>query len=152
MRALLAVASLALLAGCTGEDGAFAFQRGEAALDPYFMEYREIVAGSHTKLFDVPVDAAANLVNVTIQLDGRTNGLPIPDAAPAQLRAQLLSPAGVVLREAALDVRAPVANLLLQDAEPGLYHVQVDGFGASQDLDGHTYGSGYVVTIDVGYA
>lgn len=151
MRALIVVVFAALLGGCTAEEGAFAFQRGEVALDPYFKEYREVVAGSHSKLFEVPVEAQASVVNVTVQLDARTNGLPVPDATPARLRVQLVDPSGATLREAELDARTPAASLVLEDAPPGLYQVRIDGFGASQDLEGETYGSGYVVMVEVAY-
>ena len=150
-RVLLALVLPALLAGCTGEDGAFGFQRADAVLEPYFHEYREIVAGSHAKLFDVPVDATPNVVNVTILLDPRTNGLPVPDASPAQLTVRLLDPSGAPVREATLDTRTPAASLVAEDLAPGLYKVEVEGIGVSQDLDGQTYGSGYVVTIDILY-
>lgn len=152
MRALVAVVLAVFAAGCAGEEGSFAFQRGDAALEPYFMEYHEIVSGSHSKVFDVPVDAPASLVNVTIVLDTRSNGLPVPDAAPARLTVRLVDPAGATVGEAELDAQESAANLVLEDAAPGLYRLQVDGFGASQDVDGATYGSGYVVTVDVGYA
>lgn len=152
MRALATLVLLALAAGCTGEDGSFAFQRDEVAREPYFKEYREVVSGSHSRLFEVPVDSPANLVNVTVVLDARSNGLPVPEAAPTRLTVRLLDPAGATLREAQLDARQSAASLVLENAAPGLYRVQVDGFGASQDLDGETYGSGYEVRVDVGYA
>lgn len=152
-RILLALVAPAILAGCTDPDGGgFGFQRGEAGLEPYFQEYREIVAGPHAKLFDVPVDASLNLVNVTVQLDSRTNGLPVPEASPAQLEVRLLDPAGVAVREAVLDTRTPTVSLVAEDLAPGLYKVEIEGVGFSQDLDGQTYGSGYVVTVDVAYA
>ena len=39
----------------------------------------------------------------------------------------------------------------MQSLAPGLYKVEVEGIGVSQDLDGQTYGSGYVATIDILY-
>lgn len=152
MRLALALAfALSLTAGCAEEGGGFRFSRANEPLEPYFQEYHEVVAGEHLKRFDVPVDAPARLVNVTVQLDSRTNGLPVPGTPAAQLTARLLDPAGAVVREATLDTRTPVASLVAENAEPGLYALEVEGFGAAQDLDGETYGAGYVATIEVLY-
>lgn len=148
--ALLAVA--VALAGCA-DPGGFGFSRETGTqLDPYFHEYREVVAGQHAKTFDVPVDAPAALVNVTMLLDARTHGLPVPDASPAQLDVRLLDPTGAPVKEARVDARAPQASLVATDLAPGLYRVEVEGFGASQQLDGQEYGAGYVVTIEILYA
>lgn len=151
MRVALLVVPL-LLAGCTGPEGAFSFSRSGDPLAPYFQEYHEVVAGEHAKSFDVPVDAQARRVNVTLQLDSRTNGLPVPGAPPAQLDARLVAPDGTIVREARLDARAPEAALAVEDVAPGMYRLDVEGFGASQELDGQAYGAGYVVTIEVAYA
>jgi len=127
------------------------FQRGEAPPEPYFAEHRETVSGAHAKRFDVPVQAQANVVNVTVALDARTHGLPLPEVAPAQLSVRLLGPDGAAVREATLDMRAPEASLVAEALAPGLYKLEVKGNGFSQDLDGRTYGAGYVVTIDIAY-
>lgn len=153
MRRALALVLVSLaLAGCASEEGAFGFQGATGPMEPYFREYREVIAGQHAKRFDVPVDAPATLVNVTILLDARTNGLALPEVAPARLDVRLLDPAGALIGEAQLDARRPQAELLAGPLEPGLYAVMVEGFGASQDLEGDDYGAGYVVSVEIVYA
>ncbi len=46
-----------------------------------------------------------------------------------------------------MEVRTPPALAALGLA----YHVELKGFGASQELDGTTYGAGYVVSIEILY-
>lgn len=141
-----------LLAGCASPEGIGFSGDADAARDPYYKEHREVVSGAHNKTFDVPVEAGATLTNVTIALDARTNGLPLPDSAVAQLDVVLLSAAGEALHGATIDGQHPRASLLVADLPPGLYHVEVKGFGAAPELDDRTYGAGYVLTIEVVYA
>lgn len=142
-----------LLAGCASSEGGLGFAGGDdAPRDPYYKEHREVVDGAHNKTFDVPVEAGATLTNVTITLDPRTNGLPLPESAIAQLDVAVVSPEGEALGGAVIDGQHPRASLLLADLEPGVYHVEVRGFGAAPELDGRAYGAGYLLAIEVLYA
>jgi len=151
-RALLSTLVLPLLlAGCASEGGGFGFQRADAPPDPFYKEHRAVVSGPHEKLFDVPVDARAALVNVTVALDARTSGLAAGAVSPAQLELRLLDPAGAPLAHARVDAREPQARLVVEDVAPGLHRVEVKGLGAAQDLDGKTYGASYLLTIEILY-
>lgn len=151
MRAALVLVPL-LLAGCAAPEGLGFAGGDDAPRDPYYKEHREVVSGAHNKTFDVPVDVRAALANVTIALDARTNGLPLPESAVAQLDVVLLSPGGEPLGGTAIDMQHRSASLLVEDLAPGTYHVRVSGFGAAPELDGRTYGAGYLLTIEVVYA
>lgn len=140
-----------VFAGCASSDGLGFTGGDDAPRDPYYKEHREVVSGAHNKTFDVPVDAGATLTNVTITLDPRTNGLPLPESAVAQLDVALFSPEGEALHAAAIDGQHPRASFLVSDLEPGVYQVEVRGFGAAPELDGRAYGAGYVLAIEVLY-
>lgn len=148
---VLALLAVTALPGCASDEGAFSFARDASPLEPYYRESREVLSGEHAKVFDVPVEALARLVNVTVELDARRNGLPMPDATLARLDVRLVDPAGAILREARLDPRTPAASLVAEDVPPGLYRVEVEGFGASQDFEGQTYGAAYVLAVEVVY-
>jgi hypothetical protein len=141
-----------LLAGCTGSD-ALGFAEGEPGpREPYYKEHRGLVAGEHAARYELPVEAGAEMANVTVLLDARTNGLPLPDAAPASLQVALLAPDGARVREAELDAQNPRAVLALEGPPAGLYVVEVRGLGAAPEVDGRTYGAAYVVGAEVLYA
>jgi len=140
-----------LLAGCVGGDGLGLAGGSDATREPYYKEHREVVSGEHARAFEVPVDAAGSLVNVSIVLAARTNGLPLPDASFARLDVTLLDPAGEAVERAVLDARTPSASLVADGLAPGDYLVEVKGVGAAPEADGRTYGASYVLTIEVAY-
>lgn len=141
-----------LLTGCLGADGLGFASGGDAPREPYYKEHREIVSGEHARSFELPIEATPNRLNATLLLQTRTNGLPLPDAMVAQLRVTLLDPAGEALGTAAVDGRRPQASLVVEDLAPGSHAVLVEGVGAAPELDGRTYGAGYILTLEVEYA
>lgn len=150
--ALVAVWAAILTAGCASQDGGgLGFAREGATPDPYYKEYHELLAGEHHKVFELPVEGGARLLDVGATLEARTNGLPIPDAAPARLRIALLSPAGAELAIAELDPQTTTRNLTVVTPEPGVYLLRVDGFGASQPVEGEAYGASYALVAEVLY-
>lgn len=150
VRALLLLAVALLLAGCTAKEP-LAPLRGETpAPDPYYKEHRAIISGQHDEEYPVPVEAGAREVNVTLALDARTQGLPVPEAAPARVRLEILDGAGARLGEATLDADQPTASLVLELAA-GDYVARVSGVGASQAVQGEDYGAGYLLSVEVLY-
>lgn len=153
--ALLAVALVALSAGCTGVPEALAPLGGgpEAPPEPYYWEYRATVAPQHERSYTVEVGPRAALFNATIHLESRTNGLPLPGAAPAQLTLALVAPSGEVVRSAQLDPQRSSASILVEEfPERGTYTVRVHGGGASGDIEGSDYGASYVLSVEVLHA
>lgn len=149
MRLLVVLATLAL-AGCASPDG-IGFARDATLPDPYYKEIHELLAGEHHEVYELPVVEGAKSLNVTATLDTRTNGLPLPDAAPARLRVSLLAPDGSELAFAELDPQRPSANLTIEAPGPGEHLLRVDGFGASQPVEGEAYGASYALAIEVLY-
>jgi hypothetical protein len=147
---VLALALAVALPGCASEGG-LGFQRDQLPPDPYYKEYRELLAGEHHKDFAIPVDQQAAQVLVEVALTNRDQGLPLPQA-PASLQVRLLAPDGTVLDEAQLDATRSEATLVVEDLAPGRYLARVDGIGASQDLDGRPYGAEYLLTVEIVYA
>lgn len=140
-----------LFAGCTSPEGGLGFARDAPAQEPYYKEYRQMLAGEHHKDFPLPLNAFATNVTASFVLTTRDQGLALPGSAPAALTVSLLAPDGTVLDTARLDAKTVRANLTATDLVPGGYLVRVDGFGASQDLDGRTYGAEYILTIEARY-
>lgn len=150
MRALALLAVLAL-AGCASPEG-IGFARDAAIPDPYYKEHRELLAGEHHRVYEVPVIEGARELRLQATLDARTNGLPVPDAAPASLRVALLAPDGTELAVAELDPRNPQGNMTVTAPSPGVHLVRVDGFGASQPIEGEEYGAAYDLVAEVIYS
>lgn len=153
--ALLAVALMALSAGCTSVPEALAPLRDDAgaAPEPYYWEYRATVAPQHERAYEVEVGPRAALLNATLSLESRTNGLPLPGAAPAQLTLALLSPSGEVVRSAQLDPQRTSASILVDEfPERGAYTLRVHGGGASGDIEGSDYGASYILSVEVLHA
>lgn len=147
---VLALALALALPGCASE-GPLGFQRDETAPEPYYKEHRELLAGEHHKDFPVPVDAATQHVSIRAELDTRDQGLPLPGTVPASLRLALLAPNGTAIAEATLDAGHPNATLEAEDLAPGRYLARVDGFGASQPVEGEAYGASYTLVAEVLY-
>lgn len=152
--ALLVAALTALTAGCASvPEGLSPLDGNEAPPEPYYWEYRSTVAPQHERTYAVNVGPRAALLNATLALESRTNGLPLPDAAPAQLTLALLAPSGTVVRSTQLDMQRPSASILVEEfAERGAYTLRVHGGGASGDIEGSDYGSAYVLTVEVLHA
>ena len=151
MRVALLILVPLLAAGCMSSPGGLGFAGDRGVQEPFYKEYREILAGEHHKDFVIPVEAGANVVNVSVSLRSRAEGIPLPNTVPAQLHVTLLAPDGSALDEASLDARAPDANLTANDVPPGQYLARVDGLGASQPVDGQEYGASYVLATEVTY-
>lgn len=153
MRRLAWILAPLLVAGCASSEGVGFAGRNALPPDPYYKEYRELIAGEHHETFRVPVEEGARLVNVTVTLESRTNGLPFPAATPASLRIALLAPDGATeISNATLDAQSPAASLVVEDLPgAGTYTVRVDGFGAAQPVEGETYGAAYILTTEVLY-
>jgi len=146
----LALALAIFLAGCASSDG-IGFARDDVAPDPYYKEQRELLAGEHHKVFEVPVLDGARILDVVAALEARSNGLPLPDAAPARLRVALLAPDGAELGFLELDAQRATGNLTVVTPAAGIYLVRVDGFGASQPVEGEEYGASYRLVSEVVY-
>lgn len=151
MRALPFVAVALLAAGCTSSEGGLGFGAGTLPPEPYYKDYRELLAGEHHKDFPLPVEQQARAAIVTVVLQTRDQGLPLPGASPATLTVRILAPDGAILEEAQLDAQRTNASLALDDLAPGRYLARVDGFGVSQDLDGQAYGAEYLLTAEILY-
>ncbi|HUR68629.1 MAG TPA: hypothetical protein VM370_05225 [Candidatus Thermoplasmatota archaeon] len=147
---LLALSMVLLMAGCSSPSG-MPFARDPLPAEPYYKEYRELVAGEHHKDFEIPVDRDARALSVNVTLQSNDHGLPLPGAVPAQLKVAILAPDGSVLDEAALDPRTASAQLAAAGLAPGRYLARVDGFGASEPIDGKEYGAAYVLVVEVQY-
>lgn len=150
----LLAAVMALSAGCaSAPEGLAPLKRSDGVPEPYYWEYRSTVAPRHERAYEVEIGPRATLLNATLALEQRTNGLPLPDASPAQLTLALLSPSGEVLRSTQLDAQRPIASILLDEfPERGAYTLRVRGAGASGELEGSDYGASYVLTVEVLHA
>lgn len=152
MRLAAALLCALALAGCTQGGGLDLLARDAPAPEPYYKEHRASVSGEHEREYAFEVQEGASVVNVTLALYARGNGLPLPDAAPARLDLELRDASGRVLQRAALDAQRPVASLAPEGALPaGAYVARVTGVGASQTLEGDAYGAAYALTIEVLY-
>ena len=149
---LLIVLAASLLAGCAAPEGLGFSGGSDEAREPYFAQHREVVDGEHERRFAFPVEDGAALVNVTIVMDPRTNGLPLPEAAPARLDVAVLSPSGEALNGAILDAQRRSATFAVPAPVAGAHTVAIQGFGAAPEVDGERYGASYVLTIEVVYA
>ena len=147
---LVALLACALLAGCASPEGGV-FARDDALPEPYYKEHSELLAGEHHMVYEVPVEAGAKILDVVATLDARTHGLPLPDAAPARLRVALLAPDGAELAFAELDPQNARGNLTVVMPDAGIHLVRVDGFGASQPVEGEAYGASYTLVSEVAY-
>lgn len=150
MRLVVALFAALLLAGCTAPQE-LRFQRGEEAPEPYYKEYREPLAGEHHKTFIVPVAEGARHLQLGVALESRREGLPLPGVAPASLRVVLVGPDGIVVDEGRLEFGGEPLVLDVPGPLAGAHEVRVDGFGASQDVEGGSYGAGYRLTAEVVY-
>lgn len=151
MRVLVLLVVASAFAGCTAGEGLGLGGGAEDGRDPYYKEWRSFVDGSHMKLYEIPVEAGATVLNVTVLLDPRTNGLPLPDLVLARLDLSLSDPAGAPVVEGEVDVQRRVASLVVQDPVPGTYIAQVSGLGTSEEIDGARYGDAYTLTAEVTY-
>ena len=151
MRAFAVLLVAALFAGCTQGAGLERLTGGDAPREPFYEEHRAVVAGEHDRSYAFAVEEGSALVNVTLVLDLRTNGLALPERAPAQLRLELLDAADVVLDAVMLDAEHPSASLVAAPSAPGELRARVTGFGVSQAVDGSDYGAAYLLSIEVAY-
>jgi hypothetical protein len=151
VRALALLLVSLVTVGCTSSESGLRLGTDAPPPDPYYQEYRELLAGEHHKDFPLPVEQPARTVLVTVALQTRDQGLPLPDASPASLRITILAPDGTPLQEADLDAQHTHATLALTDVGPGRYLARADGFGASQDLDEKPYGAEYVLSAEILY-
>jgi hypothetical protein len=141
-----------VLAGCTSGQplGLSGKQAGPA--EPYFKEYREVVAPHTERTKAFPVGAGAIRANVTMDLLQRGNGLPLPDAAAATVTFAVLDPAGAVVDAKTVDARAPNASLVLTElAKTGEWTVHITGAGASGAFEDASYGAEYLLSVEVLY-
>lgn len=151
MRALALLLVVALGAGCTGE-GIARLTGQEEPREPYYKEHRAAISGQHDASYEFPVEAGTSLVNVTLALDLRTQGIALPERAPAQLRLELLDAADVLLDAVTLDAEHPTASLVAEaPSTAGTYRARVTGFGVSQAIEGDDYGAGYLLSVEVAY-
>lgn len=150
--ALVLLALATGLAGCAAPES-LGFAAGEPApREPFVREERVLVDGEHARDFDVPVEPGARLVNVSIALEPRTNGLPLPEASPARLHVALLGPDGGAIHGAILDARRTNATLLVEAPAAGPHAVAVRGWGFAPEVDGDPYGARYRLVVEVLYA
>lgn len=141
-----------LVAGCASPDS-LGFARDTLPADPFYKEYRALLAGEHHEVYPIPVADGARVLTVGAILSTRDNGLPLPDTAPASLRVALLAPDGTELGARELDPRHGDATLTVTELRgAGEYLVRVDGVGASQPVDGEDYGAEYRLTTEVLYS
>lgn len=150
--ALLVVLVASALSGCTGGEGLGLGGGADDEREPYYKEWRSFVDGSHLMVYDVPVEAGATTLNVSVVLDPRTNGMPLPDLVLARLDLSLSDPSGAPLLHAEVDVQHRSASLVLSEPAPGRYVVQVSGVGTSQEIDGTRYGDAYTLSAEVLYS
>lgn len=151
MRAFALVVVLAAAAGCAAPEPLGSLTGADDARLPYYKEHRAVVDGEHAEAYPFLVEEGARLVNVTLALDARTNGLPLPETPLEWLDVKLVAPDGVILREARLDANAPTATLVVEQPAAGEHRAQITGFGASERIDGEDYGSAYVLAVEVLY-
>lgn len=156
MRFLALLLPVVLLAGCSGVrvEG---LTRSDAPREPHFEEARDLVAPQHDRVYAVPVEPGATLVNVTLLLEPRTSGVGLPGVpettVPAQLTLEVLDPDGRVVAADKVDPSEPYTVLLLQAPAPeGEWTARVVGTGASGRVDGQDYGASYVLTVEVLYS
>lgn len=151
MRALMALLAAMALSGCTATEGLGLGSGGDAPREPYYKDWRSWVDGSHTASYEVSVEDGAETLNLTIVLEPRTNGMPVPNVVVARLDLSLTDPQGTPLLEGEVDVQRRVASLVVADPAPGVYTLQVSGIGSSREVDGTRYGDAYTVSAEVVY-
>lgn len=146
-----ALALALALAGCTAAEPLGGLSGDDAPREPYYKDYREVVAPhtERTKLF--PVEEGALRGNVTLQLAQRDNGLPLPEASPARVTFSVLDPSGSVVDTRTVDATAPVATILLTELRAGDWSVALTGTGASGMLEDASFAAEYVLSVEVLY-
>lgn len=150
-RVALAVLLAGALAGCAAPE-TLQIGRGPAAPDPFYREHRAQVQGEHDERYPLDVDPGATLLNITLLLDARTNGLPLPDTPLARLTLDLHDPSGTLVQSIDVVPDRPTAILRHADPMPGTYDVRIRGIGFSQALDGKDYGAAYLLALEIQYA
>lgn len=146
----LALFLTVLLAGCASPPG-LGFARDAVEPDPYYKEYRELLAGEHHNVYEIPVLEGALQLDLSATLEARSNGLSLVETSPARLRVALIGPDGATIAIMELDPQRTQGNMTVPEPVPGAYLLRVDGFGASQPVEGEAYGAGYRLVAEVLY-
>lgn len=153
MLALLALVGAS--AGCAELGDTLGSLRGDApdVPLPWYDEWHDTVLPQHERAYDVPVDAGARLLNVTLALTMHDGGAGVPTVSPAALRLTVRDPTGAEVGVARADATTPRASVLIDaPGTPGTYRVTVQGVGLSETVDGAPVGAGYALTAEVLYA